>query len=52
MTYRYACRVIAIMATTSPYAKYYYGFTMGVGRRIAMEIRDAVEKSKLHDIVT
>lgn len=41
-----------IMATTSPYAKYYYGFTMGVGRRIAMEIRDAAEKRKLHDIVT
>ena len=41
-----------IMATTSPYAKYYYGFTMGIGRRIAMEIRSAIEKGKLHSIVT
>jgi 5-formaminoimidazole-4-carboxamide-1-(beta)-D-ribofuranosyl 5'-monophosphate synthetase len=41
-----------IMATTSPYAKYYYGFTMGIGRRIAMEIRSAIEKRKLHSIVT
>ncbi|MDP9462783.1 MAG: formate--phosphoribosylaminoimidazolecarboxamide ligase family protein [Thermoproteota archaeon] len=41
-----------IMATTSPYAKYYYGHTMGVGRRIAMEIKDAMEQQKLPDIVT
>jgi 5-formaminoimidazole-4-carboxamide-1-(beta)-D-ribofuranosyl 5'-monophosphate synthetase len=41
-----------IMATTSPYAKYYYGHTMGVGRRIAMEIKDAVQLRKLRDIVT
>jgi 5-formaminoimidazole-4-carboxamide-1-(beta)-D-ribofuranosyl 5'-monophosphate synthetase len=41
-----------IMATTSPYAKYYYGHTMGVGRRIAMEIKDAVARGKLRDIVT
>jgi 5-formaminoimidazole-4-carboxamide-1-(beta)-D-ribofuranosyl 5'-monophosphate synthetase len=41
-----------IMATTSPYTKYYYGHTMGVGRRIAMEIKDAVEQQKLPDIVT
>ena len=41
-----------IMATTSPYAKYYYGHTMGVGRRIAMEIKDAVAQRKLRDIVT
>jgi len=41
-----------IMATTSPYAKYYYGFTMGIGRRIAMEIRSAIEKGKLSSIVT
>lgn len=41
-----------IMATTSPYAKYYYGFTMGIGRRIAMEIRSAIEKGKLNSIVT
>ncbi|MDQ3835804.1 MAG: formate--phosphoribosylaminoimidazolecarboxamide ligase family protein [Thermoproteota archaeon] len=41
-----------IMATTSPYTKYYYGQTMGVGRRISMEIRDAILQSKLADIVT
>lgn len=41
-----------IMATTSPYTKYYYGYTMGVGRRIAMEIKKAIWQSKLPDIVT
>jgi 5-formaminoimidazole-4-carboxamide-1-(beta)-D-ribofuranosyl 5'-monophosphate synthetase len=41
-----------IMATTSPYAKYYYGHIMGVGRRIAMEIKDAAQQRKLRDIVT
>jgi 5-formaminoimidazole-4-carboxamide-1-(beta)-D-ribofuranosyl 5'-monophosphate synthetase len=41
-----------IMSTTSPYAKYYYGFTMGIGRRIAMEIKAAIGQKKLRDIVT
>ena len=41
-----------IMATTSPYTKYYYGQTMGVGRRVAMEIKNAVAQKKLRDIVT
>lgn len=41
-----------IMATTSPYTKYYYGRTMGVGRRIAMEIKNAAAQRKLRDIVT
>lgn len=41
-----------IMATTSPYTKYYFGHTMGVGRRIAMEIKNAVAQRKLRDIVT
>jgi 5-formaminoimidazole-4-carboxamide-1-(beta)-D-ribofuranosyl 5'-monophosphate synthetase len=41
-----------IMATTSPYAKYYYGYTMGVGRRTAMEIKKAIWQRKLPDIVT
>ncbi len=41
-----------IMATTSPYTKYYYGHTIGVGRRIAMEVKNATLKSKLLDIVT
>ncbi|HXG06189.1 MAG TPA: DUF1297 domain-containing protein, partial [Nitrososphaera sp.] len=41
-----------IMATTSPYTKYYFGHTMGVGRRIAMEIKDAAAQRKLLDIIT
>ena len=41
-----------ILATTSPYTKYYYGHTIGVGRRIAMEIKSAAAQKKLHDIVT
>ncbi|MEE8132231.1 MAG: formate--phosphoribosylaminoimidazolecarboxamide ligase family protein [Nitrososphaerales archaeon] len=41
-----------IMATTSPYTKYYYGKTFGVGRRIAMEIKSAYMEGRLADIVT
>lgn len=41
-----------IMATTSPYTKYYYGKTFGVGRRIAMEIKNAHIEERLADIVT
>jgi 5-formaminoimidazole-4-carboxamide-1-(beta)-D-ribofuranosyl 5'-monophosphate synthetase len=41
-----------IMATTSPYTKYYYGSTIGVGRRIAMEIKNAVAEGKLEEILT
>lgn len=41
-----------ILATTSPYTKYKYGTTFGVGRRIAMEIRKAQQEGKLEDIVT
>ncbi len=41
-----------IMATTSPYTKYYFGHTLGVGRRIAMEIKNAATQRKLRDIVT
>jgi 5-formaminoimidazole-4-carboxamide-1-(beta)-D-ribofuranosyl 5'-monophosphate synthetase len=41
-----------IMATTSPYTKYYFGHTLGVGRRISMEIRDAILQRKLAEIVT
>ena len=41
-----------ILATTSPYTKYKYGETFGVGRRIAMEIRRAQEEGKLDQIVT
>ncbi len=41
-----------IMATTSPYTKYQYGKTFGVGRRIAMEIKNAYTEERLADIVT
>jgi len=41
-----------IVATTSPYTKYQYGATFGVGRRIAMEIKKAQENGKLEEIVT
>jgi len=41
-----------ILATTSPYTKYQYGQTFGVGRRIAMEIKKAYEDDTLSKIVT
>jgi 5-formaminoimidazole-4-carboxamide-1-(beta)-D-ribofuranosyl 5'-monophosphate synthetase len=41
-----------IMATTSPYTKYYYGHTLGVGRRIAMEVKNATLQGKLPSLVT
>jgi len=41
-----------ILATTSPYAKYYYGHTMGIGRRIAMEVKNATAQNKLVEILT
>ena len=41
-----------IVATTSPYTKYQYGQTFGVGRRIAMEIRRAMDEGTLGRIVT
>ena len=41
-----------IVATTTPYTKYQYGKTFGVGRRIAMEIRRAQQEGRLDEIVT
>ena len=41
-----------IVATTSPYTKYQYGETFGVGRRIAMEIKIAQEDDMLDKIIT
>lgn len=41
-----------ILATTSPYTKYQYGSTFGVGRRIAMEISEALREDRLADLVT
>lgn len=37
---------------TSPYMKYKYGMEVGPGRRVAMEIRRAIEMGRLEDIVT
>jgi len=37
---------------TSPYMKYKYGKEVGPGRRVAMEIKHAVEKNKLKEVVT
>lgn len=41
-----------ILATTSPYTKYQYGETFGVGRRIAMEIKKAQKEERLDEVVT
>ncbi|HKR74242.1 MAG TPA: formate--phosphoribosylaminoimidazolecarboxamide ligase family protein [Candidatus Nitrosocosmicus sp.] len=41
-----------ILATTSPYTKYKYGETFGVGRRIAMEIKKSLKESNLAKLVT
>ncbi|MDG6929503.1 MAG: formate--phosphoribosylaminoimidazolecarboxamide ligase family protein [Nitrososphaerota archaeon] len=41
-----------ILATTSPYSKYYFGEVVGTGRRIAMEVRRAVSTGRLGDLVT
>jgi 5-formaminoimidazole-4-carboxamide-1-(beta)-D-ribofuranosyl 5'-monophosphate synthetase len=41
-----------ILATTSPYAKYYHGHPIGVGRRIAMEVKNAIKQNKLTEIIT
>ncbi len=41
-----------IMSTTSPYTKYQHGVVMGVGRRIAMELKQAAAQRKLRDVVT
>ena len=37
---------------TSPYMKYKYGMEVGPGRRVAMEIKRAVQAGKLADVVT
>jgi 5-formaminoimidazole-4-carboxamide-1-(beta)-D-ribofuranosyl 5'-monophosphate synthetase len=41
-----------IMATTTPYTKYYYGHTIGVGRRIAMEVKNAIASNRMPEIVS
>ncbi len=41
-----------IMTTTSPYSKYYYGFPMGIGRRISLEVVNAIKSKQLNLIST
>ncbi len=41
-----------ILTTTSPYSKYYYGETIGTGRRIAMEVKKGIQQKRLADLVT
>ncbi len=37
---------------TSPYMKYKYGMEVGPGRRVAMEIKQAIKENKLGEILT
>lgn len=41
-----------ILLTTSPYTLYKYGKEMSVGRRIAMEVKEAMNTGRLRDVVT
>ena len=41
-----------ILATTSPYSKYYFGRVVGTGRRIAIEIKKGIEENRLKELVT
>jgi len=41
-----------VIGTTSPYTRYAHGMPMSVGRRIALEIREAMEQGRLKEIVT
>ncbi len=41
-----------ILATTSPYSKYYFGKVVGTGRRIAMEVKKGIEEDRLNELVT
>ncbi len=41
-----------VLATTSPYSKYYHGEIVGTGRRIAMELRRGVKEGRLRELVT
>jgi len=41
-----------IISTTSPYSKYLFGQSVSTGRRIAMEIKEAIKLRRLKDVVT
>lgn len=38
--------------STSPYMKYKYGIEMGPGKRVAMEIKEALHEGRLSEVVT
>ncbi len=41
-----------VIGTTSPYTKYKYGIPMSMGRRIAREIRKAIENNRIKELIT
>ncbi len=41
-----------IISTTSPYSKYLFGQNVSTGRRIAMEVKEAIRAGRLGDVVT
>jgi 5-formaminoimidazole-4-carboxamide-1-(beta)-D-ribofuranosyl 5'-monophosphate synthetase len=41
-----------VIGTTSPYTRYAHGKAMSVGRRIALELREAVDAGRLGEVVT
>jgi 5-formaminoimidazole-4-carboxamide-1-(beta)-D-ribofuranosyl 5'-monophosphate synthetase len=54
-TFEISARIVAgtnVGIGTSPYAYLRYGENMYMGRRIALEIKEAVKTGKLHEIVT
>jgi len=54
-TFEISARIVAgtnVGIGTSPYAYLKYGENMYIGRRIAMEIKEALEKRQIHKVVT
>jgi len=41
-----------VLITTSPYSKFKHGFVVGTGRRIAMELKRAIERNRIMDVIT
>ncbi|MEM3613926.1 MAG: formate--phosphoribosylaminoimidazolecarboxamide ligase family protein [Nitrososphaerales archaeon] len=41
-----------IISTTSPYSKYLFGQSVSTGRRIAIEVKNAIKAGRLGDVVT
>ncbi|HEY3422666.1 MAG TPA: formate--phosphoribosylaminoimidazolecarboxamide ligase [Methanocellaceae archaeon] len=54
-TFEISARIVAGTNTgigTSPYAYLKYGENMYMGRRIALEIKEAIEQGRLHEVLT